>query len=139
MDELKAVICWIGVTLTPWPKAVVASSTGPTLSSENKIPELSPFRSTPVFLPKPNLFIYSNSLSFPILCPKVTKPGLQEFSTTWRKVWCPWPPAFQHLILAFSTWMLPPSSKVSLSRSTNCSCNAVAKVIILKLTPENDT
>lgn len=52
-----AVICWIGVTDTPWPKAVVASSTGPTLSKSKSIPDASPFKSTPVFLPNPNLSI----------------------------------------------------------------------------------
>ena len=52
-----AVICCIGVTDTPCPKAVVASSTGPTLSKLNIIPFASPFKSTPVFFPKPNLSI----------------------------------------------------------------------------------
>ena len=52
-----AVICCIGVTDTPCPKAVVASSTGPTLFKLNNIPFASPFKSIPVFLPKPNLFI----------------------------------------------------------------------------------
>ena len=52
-----AVTCCIGVTDTPWPNAVVASSTGPTLSKLNIIPVASPFKSTPVFLPKPNFSI----------------------------------------------------------------------------------
>ena len=39
------------------PNEVVASSTGPTLSRLNKIPLASPFKSTPVFLPNPNLWI----------------------------------------------------------------------------------
>ncbi|MNC45337.1 hypothetical protein D3C75_942920 [compost metagenome] len=50
-----AVICWIGVTDTPCPKAVVASSTGPTRLGLNMMPFSSPIRSMPVFLPKPNL------------------------------------------------------------------------------------
>ena len=54
---LTAVTCCMAVTLTPWPKPVVASSKGPTLSNEKIIPLLSPFRSIPVFLPKPNLSI----------------------------------------------------------------------------------
>ena len=52
---LTAKTCCIAVTETPWPKLVVASSSGPTLSKGNIIPLLSPFRSIPVFLPKPNL------------------------------------------------------------------------------------
>ena len=52
-----AVICCIGVTDTPWPNAVVASSTSPTLSSLNIIPVASPFKSIPVFLPNPNFSI----------------------------------------------------------------------------------
>jgi len=71
-----AVICWIAVTLIPWPKAEVANSTGPTLSKLNKIPFPSPFKSIPVFLPKPKLLIYLNNLSFPNLFPKDTNPGL---------------------------------------------------------------
>ena len=47
-----AVICCIALTLIPWPKEVVASSTGPTLLILNKIPDHSPFKSIPVFLPK---------------------------------------------------------------------------------------
>ena len=73
----------MAVTLTPCPKAVVASSTGPTLSNENRIPVASPFKSTPVFFPKPNFFIYLNKVSFPILLPSSTNPGLMgaEFSS----------------------------------------------------------
>ena len=52
-----AVICCIGVTDTPCPKAVVASSTGPTLSRLNNIPDASPFKSIPVFEPKPKFLI----------------------------------------------------------------------------------
>ena len=66
---LTAVICWIGVTDTPWPNAVVASSTGPTLSSEKSIPVASPFRSIPVFSPKPKFLIYLNNLSLPSFDP----------------------------------------------------------------------
>ena len=66
----------MAVTLTPCPKAVVASSTGPTLSSENKIPVASPFKSTPVFLPKPKFLIYLNKVSLPIRLPSSTNPGL---------------------------------------------------------------
>lgn len=51
MAALTAVTCCKAVTLTPWPKAVVASSTGPTLDKGNKIPVASPFKSIPVFLP----------------------------------------------------------------------------------------
>ena len=36
-------LCCIGVTLTPCPNEVVASSTGPTLSTLNIIPDASPF------------------------------------------------------------------------------------------------
>lgn len=76
----------------PWPKAVVASSTGPTWAGLNRIPFASPFRSMPVLLPKPKSRIYLNSVSLPRRCPRATKPGLQEFSTTSRKVWLPCPP-----------------------------------------------
>ena len=55
-DE-TAVTCCIAVTLIPCPKAVVANSTGPILSLLNNIPVPSPFKSIPVFLPNPNLFI----------------------------------------------------------------------------------
>ena len=58
MAALTAATCCIAVTLTPWPKAVVASSTGPTLSNENNIPFPSPFKSIPVFFPNPNLSMY---------------------------------------------------------------------------------
>lgn len=71
-----AVICCIGVTDTPCPNAVVASSTGPTLSKLKIMPVASPFKSTPVFLPKPNLSMYEKSVSFPNLFPSSTKPGL---------------------------------------------------------------
>ena len=54
---LTAVICCIGVTDTPWPKAVVASSTGPTLLLSKIIPVASPFKSIPVFLPNPKASI----------------------------------------------------------------------------------
>ena len=57
MTEEKAVTSWIAVTLIPWPKAVVASSTLPTLSKLNKIPVDSPVKSIPVLEPKPNLSI----------------------------------------------------------------------------------
>ena len=50
-----AVTCWIGVTLIPWPKAVVASSTLPTFDRGKMIPLPSPLKSTPVLAPKPNL------------------------------------------------------------------------------------
>lgn len=79
MAALTAATCWIAVTLTPWPKAVVANSTGPTLSRENNIPLPSPFKSIPVFSPKPNFFIYSNNFSLPILLPNSTNPGLLGF------------------------------------------------------------
>ena len=39
------------------PKAVVANSKSPILSNLNNIPLLSPFKSTPVFFPNPNLSI----------------------------------------------------------------------------------
>lgn len=52
-----ALTCWIGVTLTPWPKAVVANSTLPTFSKSKIIPVLSPFKSIPVLSPKPNLWM----------------------------------------------------------------------------------
>ena len=74
-----AVICWIAVTLTPWPKAVVANSTGPTFLRGNKIPVASPFKSIPVFLPKPNLLIYENNFSLPKRFPSSTNPVLQLF------------------------------------------------------------
>lgn len=76
---LTAVICWRAVTLTPWPKAVVASSTGPTLDNGKRIPLPSPFKSIPVFSPNPNLSIYWNKVSFPILLPSSTNPGLMGF------------------------------------------------------------
>ena len=66
----------MAVTLIPWPNAVVASSTGPTLSKLKSIPVASPFKSIPVFLPKPRLVIYSNSFSLPSLWPRTTNPGL---------------------------------------------------------------
>lgn len=50
---LTAVICCNAVTLTPWPKEVVANSTGPTFDRENSIPFPSPFKSIFVFSPKP--------------------------------------------------------------------------------------
>ena len=83
MAALTAVTCCIAVTLTPWPNAVVANSTGPTLSNLNKIPLPSPFKSIPVFSPKPKLSIYLNNVSFPILLPNSTNPGLPtaEFSS----------------------------------------------------------
>lgn len=68
--------CCIAVTLTPCPNAVVANSSGPTLSKSNIIPVLSPFKSTPVFLPNPSLSMYSNSFSFPNRWPSSTNPGL---------------------------------------------------------------
>lgn len=71
-----AVICCIAVTDTPWPNEDVASSTGPTLSRENKIPLPSPFKSIPVLVPKPKLLIYSNSFSLPRRLPSSTNPGL---------------------------------------------------------------
>lgn len=74
-DE-TAVTCWIGVTLTPWPKAVVANSTLPTLFMLNIIPAPSPFKSMPVLLPKPNLSKYENSVFLPSNWPIFTKPGL---------------------------------------------------------------
>lgn len=74
-----AVTCWIGVTDTPCPNAVVASSTGPTLSNLNRIPDASPFKSIPVFFPNPKSRIYLNSVSFPIFCPNTTNPGLLGF------------------------------------------------------------
>lgn len=52
-----AVICWIGVTDTPWPNAVVASSKSPIRSTSNMIPDPSPDKSIPVFTPKPNFLI----------------------------------------------------------------------------------
>ena len=55
----------------------MASSTGPTLSSLNKIPLASPFKSIPVFLPKPKLLMYLNNLSFPNLLPRDTNPGFK--------------------------------------------------------------
>ena len=48
----------MGVTDTPWPKEVVASSTGPTLFILKRIPEPSPFKSIPVLDPKPKFLIY---------------------------------------------------------------------------------
>ena len=82
---LTADICCTAVTLTPWPKEVVANSTGPTLSRENNIPLLSPLRSTPVFLPNPKLFMYSNNVSLPILLPNSTKPGLLSAEFLFKK------------------------------------------------------
>ena len=73
---LTALTCCMAVTLIPWPNAVVASSTGPTLSKLKSIPVASPFKSIPVFLPKPRLVIYSNSFSLPSLWPRTTNPGL---------------------------------------------------------------
>ena len=82
---LTAATCWIAVTLTPCPKAVVANSTGPTLSNENKIPLPSPFRSIPVFSPKPKFSIYLNKVSFPILLPNSTNPGLLGATKRFKK------------------------------------------------------
>ena len=82
---LTAVICCIAVTDTPWPKEVVANSTGPTLSNENRIPLLSPFKSIPVLSPKPKLLIYSNNFSFPNLLPNSTNPGLLGTDFTCKK------------------------------------------------------
>ena len=73
MAALTAVICCNAVTLTPWPKAVVASSTGPTLFKLNSIPFPSPFKSMPVLLP--NLLMYLNKVSLPSLRPNSTNPG----------------------------------------------------------------
>ena len=70
-----AVICCMAVTLIPWPKEVVANSTGPTLSKLKRIPFASPFKSIPVFSPNPNKLIYLNSRSFPNLFPNETNPG----------------------------------------------------------------
>ena len=76
MAALTAATCWMAVTLTPCPKAVVANSTGPTLSRANNIPLASPFKSIPVLVPKPKFLIYLNKVSFPILRPSSTNPGL---------------------------------------------------------------
>ena len=48
------VAIWIGVTSNLWPKEIVASSTGPTLSSFKKILFASPYKSISVFLKNPN-------------------------------------------------------------------------------------
>ena len=87
------------------------------LSSLNIMPFSSPFRSMPVFLPKPKILIYSNSLSLPNRCPSVTKPGLQEFSTTSRNVWLPCPPLFQQRSLAPAP-RYSPDHRNALSRLT---------------------
>ena len=50
-----AAICCIGVTLTPCPKAEVASSKSDTSFISKIIPFPSPLKSIPVLLPKPNL------------------------------------------------------------------------------------
>lgn len=60
---------------------MVANSTGPTLDSLNSMPLASPFKSIPVFLPKPKLLIYSNNNSLPSLLPRDTKPGLMGSNT----------------------------------------------------------
>ena len=49
----NALTSWIGVTLTPCPKLVVASYTFPILSLLKIIPVDSPNKSTPVFFPNP--------------------------------------------------------------------------------------
>jgi len=54
---------------------------GPTLSKLNRIPLPSPFKSIPVFVPKPKLLMYLNNCSFPNLLPKDTKPGLLGVNT----------------------------------------------------------
>lgn len=128
-----AVICCIAVTLIPWPNAVVANSIGPTLFKSKRIPLDSPFRSIPVFLPKPKSLIYWNNLTLPSLLPRETKPGLQLFWTTCKYVWVPCPPDFQHFILAPSTLTLPLSWKVSLIKSTVFSSIEAARVIILNV------
>ena len=56
------------------------------LSKLNNIPLDSPFKSIPVFFPKPKLLIYLNNLSLPSLFPNDTKPGLQLFCTTCKYV-----------------------------------------------------
>lgn len=59
----------------------MASSTGPTFFRLKRIPDDSPFRSIPVFLPKPKSLIYLNNLSLPNLFPRDTKPGFKTVST----------------------------------------------------------
>ncbi len=83
---LTAATCCKAVTLTPWPKAVVASSTGPTLFKLNSIPLLSPFRSIPVFLPNPKLLIYLKSVSLPNLLPNSTNPGFSGAGFVAKKI-----------------------------------------------------
>ena len=75
----------MGVTLTPCPNAVVASSRSWTLSNENIMPLPSPFKSIPVFSPNPNKSIYENNFSFPSLNPKETNPGLLGATTRFKK------------------------------------------------------
>src|SRR5699024_558807 len=106
-----AITCCIGVTDTPCPKDDVPNSTFPISSGLNNIPLPSPCKSIPVFSPNPKSFIYVNNFSFPKFNPKLTKPGLQEFSTTSIYVCRPCPPLFQHLKLAPLTDILPLSLK----------------------------
>lgn len=60
---------------------MVASSRSFTLSRGKIIPFPSPFKSIPVFSPKPNKSRYENSLSFPRVRPSFTNPGLLGFYT----------------------------------------------------------
>ena len=85
MAALTAVTCWSGVTDTPCPNAVVASSTGPIWDSLKSIPDDSPFRSIPVLDPKPKFFIYLNKVAVPSFCPSTTNPGLLGVDFTSKK------------------------------------------------------
>ncbi len=73
------------------------------------------------------------------ICVAVLTPRLQLFSTTSKYDWSPWPPCFQQCKVAPSTVILPESVKRSSKILTIPSSIAEAKVIILKVTPENDS
>lgn len=85
MDE-TAVTCWIGVTDTPWPNAVVASSRSPTLSRLNIIPFPSPDKSMFVFSPNPNRSKYENKRSLPSFNPSCTNPGFSGAGFLAKKI-----------------------------------------------------
>ena len=61
------------------PNEIVAKSASVTLSTGFTIPFASPGRSTPLTFPKPNLLIYSQSFSLPIICPSCINATLHEF------------------------------------------------------------
>ena len=107
-------IIWIMVTLKPCPKVVVASSTGPMVSSVNTREAVlaSPARSMFVFRPKLKSSIYFNRVVFPIACPIFISATLQERSIAWEMVSTPSPYTLWHLmgLCPSATTRLPPQS-----------------------------